>query len=157
MLRGGKLKKFRKVGRGSAASKKMKVVSTFSGASQLAWDTRKEEIIRADSEVQAACFQGESPPSDPGSFQVVLAARMLFLVAENAEAREAWVAGINALATGGASRLQTDEVALASSGEDRPAKDGSQWVVVQDAYSGSVFMRDFGPTASGRSGGPLVS
>ncbi len=147
VFRGGELMKYQKSGRGKPHKRVFRVASGPSGKIHLAWDTRKEDIVRADANVYASCFQGDRPPDAAGSFQLILALRMLFVVAESAAERDNWVVGINAVVGNGVRRVHRDDepknFEVGSVG-----RDGSAWVAVQDERTGSVHMRDFGASGA---------
>ena len=142
---GGMLLKFRKAGREKPHRSFVKVVGgsfQLSGRRTpvaLAWDRKNEIVVRADAEVYGSCFQGDSAPDGPGCFQVILDKRMLFLVADSPEDKEAWVRGINAIVSYGISPLQRDDERLGA--EVTP--DEGNWVAVLDGRTKSVYMRDF--------------
>ena len=147
VLHGGKLSKFRKSGRERPHMRWVRVEKGVVAPSKrvqtvLHWDKKSGVVVRADGEVYESCFQGDGAPDQPGSFQVILDKRMLFFVAESPAERDVWVSGINAIASKGIDALQRDDERLGAEAHSSGA--AADTLVLRDAKSGCVYLREFG-------------
>ena len=139
---GGMLQKWRKAGREKPHRRFVRVACGMSSSSgrrlqvELHWDKKSDVVVRADDEIYESCFQGDGSPT-PNAFQVILAKRMLFLVADSKEEQAFWVTGINAIACKGINQLQRDDERLGAEVEQHDI------VAVHDSRTGSVYLRDF--------------
>ena len=181
VIHGGTLQKWRKHGREKPHRRFVRISCTGGGSSLsaprpqsvLRWDHKSDYVIRADNEVYESCFQGETAANvSSNAFQIILAKRMLFMVADSAdEVCQCPAAIVDVLfyerTTHAHDQLRIDWHAqraawvrginaIASNnitrlqrdderlGADVPdAAESMNWVAVHHRLSGAIYLRDF--------------